>query len=122
MLELIHREHSISSATIRLDNQAVIQALGSRSAKPAQALLNLVHEGSNDWLTSDSSGWRQLGIHWISGHDGVHGNEHTDEEARRAVSIGSSPESELLETLQGHILPCSLAALCGKFKELLKLR
>ena len=126
VLELIHREHSVSSATIRLDNQAVIQALGGHSAKPAQALLNLVHEGSNDWLTSNSnsnsSGQRQLGIHWISGHDGVHGNERTDEEARRAVSVGSSPESKLLEMLQWHVLPCSLAALCGKFKESLKLR
>ena len=125
-LELIHREHSASSATIRLDNQAVIQALGGRHAKPVQALLNLVHEGSNDWLTSDgnsdSPGQRQLGIHWVSGHDGVHGNECADEEAWRAVSIGSSPESELPETLQGHTLPCSLAAMCSKFKESLKLR
>ena len=87
-----------------------------------QALLNLVHEGSNDWLTSDGSRRRQLGIHWISGHDGVHGNERADEEARRAVSVGSSPESKLPEMLQGHSLPCSLAALCGKFKESLKLR
>ena len=125
-LELIHREPSVSSATIQLDNQAVVQALGSCSAKPAQALLNLVHEGSNDWLTSDSdsdgSHGRQLGIHWISRHDGVHGNECADEEARRAVSIGSSPESKLPEMLQGHSLLCSLIALCGKYKELLKLR
>ena len=45
-----------------------------------------------------------------------------DEEAQRAVSIGSSPESKLPEALQGCPLPCSLAALCGKFKESLKLR
>ena len=96
--------------------------MGSRNAKLAQALLNLVHEGSNDWLTSDSSGQRQLGIHWVPGHDGVYGNECMDEEAQRAVSVGSSPESKLLETLQGHTLPCSLVALCGKFKESLKLR
>ena len=125
-LELIHRERSASSATIRLDNQAVIQALGGRHAKLVQALLNLVHKGSNDWLTSDgdsdSPGQRQLSIHWVSRHDGVHGNERTDKEARRAVSIGSSPESKLPEMLQGHTLPCSLAALCSKFKELLKLR
>ena len=53
--ELIHRKCSALSTTIRLDNQAIIQALGGRSTKPAQALLNLVHEGSNDWMTSDSS-------------------------------------------------------------------
>ena len=124
-LELIHRECSASSATIRLNNQAVIQALGSCHAKPVQALLNLVHKGSNYWLSdgdSNGPGQRQLGIHWVSGHDGVHGNECADEEARRAVSIGSSPESELPETLQGHTLLCSLAALCSKFKESLKLR
>ena len=62
------------------------------------------------------------GMGWISRHDVVHGNERTDEEAWRAVSVGSSPESELPETLQGHSLLCSLVALCGKFKESLKLR
>ena len=120
--ELIHRKCSALSTTIRLDNQAIIQALGGRSTKPAQALLNLVHEGSSDWLTSNSLGWRQLGIHWVSGHNGVHNNEHADEEAWRAVSVGSSLESKLLEALQGRPLPCSLTALCSKFKESLKLR
>ena len=45
--ELINREHAAHMATIRLDNQAIIQALGSHSAKPAQHLLNLVHEACN---------------------------------------------------------------------------
>ena len=33
--ELIRKEHAVHTATIRLDNQAVVQALGGRSAKPA---------------------------------------------------------------------------------------
>ena len=50
-VELINRERAACTATIRLDNQAVIQALGGRSAKPAQHLLNSVHEACNEWLT-----------------------------------------------------------------------
>ena len=119
-LELIHRESAARSATIRLDNQAVIQALGGRSTKPAQALLNLIHEGCAGWLTGNRCGSRQLNINWVSGHDRVHGNECTDEEARKAACDGSSPEDELPEALQGHALPCSLVALGGKFKESLR--
>ena len=53
-VELVCREHGVRLATICLDNQAVVQALGGRSAKPAQALLNLVHEGS-------ATGWTGTG-------------------------------------------------------------
>ena len=121
-VELVRRERGVHSATTCLDNQAVMQALGDRSAKPAQALLNLVHEGCSDWLDGDRRGRRQLSINWVSRHDGVHGNERADEEARKAASEGSSLEAELLESLQECTLPCSLAALGGKFKETLKHR
>ena len=50
-VELINRERAACTATIRLDNQAVIQALGGHSAKLAQHLLNSVHEACNEWLT-----------------------------------------------------------------------
>ena len=61
-------------------------------------------------------------FNWVSGHDGVHGNERADEEARKVASKGSSLEAELPELLQERTLPCSLAALGGKFKETLKHR
>ena len=38
-------------ATIRLDNQAVIQALGGHSANLAQYLLDLMHKACKGWLT-----------------------------------------------------------------------
>ena len=66
-VELVRRERGVRSATIRLDNQAVVQALGGRSAKPAQALLNLIHEGCGDWLDGCRRGHRQLSINWVSG-------------------------------------------------------
>ena len=50
-VKLISRERAARTVTIRLDNQAVIQALGGRSAKPAQHLLNSVHKACNEWLT-----------------------------------------------------------------------
>ena len=49
--ELINRERAARTATIRLDNQAVIQALGGHSAKLAQYLLDFVHEACKGWLT-----------------------------------------------------------------------
>ena len=119
-LELIRRESTARSATIRLDNQAVIQTLGCCSVKLAQALLNLIHEGCAGWLTSNRHGSRQLSINWVSGHDGVYGNEYADEEARKVACNRSSLENELPEVLQGHALPYSLAGLGGKFKESLR--
>ena len=83
--ELIRKERAVHTATIRLDSQAVMQALGGRSAKPAQSLLNSVHEACHEWLTDRRHHDRQLTIGWVSGHDGVEGNEHADNEAKIAA-------------------------------------
>ena len=82
----------------------------------------MVHEGCGDWLDRDRDRRRQLSINWVSRHDGVHGNERVDKEARKVASEGSSPEAELPELLQECTLPCSLAALGSRFKETLKHR
>lgn len=120
--ELIRKERAVHTATIRLDSQAVVQALGGRSAKPAQSLLNLVHEACHEWLADGRRRGRQLTIGWVSGHDGVEGNERADSEAKIAASEGSSPEDELPEALQGSALLSSLSALGGAFKEMLRAR
>ena len=95
VLELLRQERRVHTASIKLDNQVVIQALGVCSAKPVQSLLNMVHDACEEWTAGDRRGRRRLGISWISGHDGVKGNERADEEARKAVSDGSSLREDL---------------------------
>ena len=48
-LHLIHRDGRAGTASIRLDNQAVVQALASRKTKPAQSLLNGIHDLCDKW-------------------------------------------------------------------------
>ena len=119
LLAADRKERAVHTATVQLDSQAVVQALGGRSTKPAQSLLNSVHEACHEWLTDRRCRDRQLTIGWVSGHDGVEGNERADNEAKIAVQEGSSPEDELPEALQGSTLRSSLSALGGAFKETL---
>ena len=51
--ELPRREWRVHTASIKLDNQAVIQVLGTCSAKPAQSLLNMVHDACKEWTAGD---------------------------------------------------------------------
>ena len=115
--ELINRECAAHTATIRLDNQAVIQVLGGCSAKLAQYLLDLVHKACKGWLTDRQCNCRQLTISWVSGHNGIQGNERADSEARAAACNRLSPEKELPEVLLEQALPCSLTTMSGAFKE-----
>ena len=94
--ELICKERVVHTATIRLNSQAVVQALGSHSTKPAQSLLNSVHEACHEWLTDRRCHERQLMIGWVSRHDGVEGNERANNEAKIAVQEGLSPEDQCL--------------------------
>ena len=52
-LELLHQEWRVHTASIKLDNQAVIQALGMCSTKPVQSLLNMVHDACKEWTADD---------------------------------------------------------------------
>ena len=52
-LELLCRECRVCTASIKLDNQAVIQVLGACSTKPAQSLLNMVRDACKEWTAND---------------------------------------------------------------------
>ena len=59
VLELQHREHRVCTASIKLDNQAVIQALGICSTKPVQPLLNMVNDTCEEWMADERQGCQQ---------------------------------------------------------------
>ena len=70
-LQLVREEDEADTVSIRLDNQAVVQALTSCRAKPVQSLLDTVHELCDDWKKRDRQRRTHIKISWVSGHDGV---------------------------------------------------
>jgi ribonuclease HI len=107
---MLTKEKGIKSATIYLDNQAVIQSIAHIKSRPAQQILEQAHNMANQ--AAKPRRWRQvrLRISWTSGHDGVEGNEVADAEAKEASTGNSSMRSELPTFLQSDELPHSIAA------------
>jgi len=116
-LKLLTDEGDAHTASIKLDNQAVILALNGRRAKSTQSLLNEVHTLCDRWRQCGLRHRERVSISWISGHDGIQGNELADKEAKMAVSCGSSHVADLPQFLQGRELPHSLTAVAGAFKQ-----
>ena len=72
--------------------------------------MNEIHELSTS-LRKRSLSNLQLKISWISGHDGITGNDKADEEAKMAAQGASSPWNELPPLLQsGPLLLSSTTA------------
>jgi ribonuclease HI len=115
-LELLSKEKAARLATILLDNQAVIQSVGHIKARSAQHIMEQVNRMAN--TTARPTRRRKLGLRlaWISGHDGVGGNEAADAEAKEAAEGSSSQEGELPVYLRGRPLPRSIAAARQHFR------
>ena len=108
-LWLVGREPDADSASLKADSQAAIQALHTHKLGPGSYLLDEIHELSTS-LCEQSLSSLQLKISWISGHDGVTGNDRVDEEAKAVVMGDSSPWQELPPLLQSNPLPHSSTA------------
>ena len=114
-LQLIGKEQSGSMASVKLDNQAVIQALRSRQAKPGNSLLSLIHSHCNRLTATSRCHPISLCLDWILGHDGIGGNELVDAKAKKAASMDSSLTAMLPAKLRVPELPYSLTAVWNAY-------
>ena len=108
VIQLIGKEWSGSMASIKLDNQAVIQAISKHKAKLGNSLLSLIHSYCNRMTAASRHFPISLCIDWISGHNSIVGNELADPEPKKAASMDSSPETVLPAKLRVPELPYSL--------------
>lgn len=117
----------ISKATIGLDNQAALKAALDQSSKPAQYLIDHIHDlaidlmKTQDHLHHPVAGrppeWTprtrkviNLSLHWTPGHVDFEENEEVDTEAKAAAQGKSSLPKDLPRVLRKAPLPRSLSA------------
>jgi ribonuclease HI len=101
-----------------LDNQAVIQALGSTRIQPGAYILEV-------WKLLQRIDKRQqrgkrLHIRWVPGHVGVEGNKAADVEAKEAAAGRTSDKTRLPRYLWNGPLPQSLLSVVELFTKRLK--
>ncbi|KAG2127127.1 hypothetical protein DEU56DRAFT_691148, partial [Suillus clintonianus] len=99
--------------TIYVDNQAMLKSGDLFSTKSGhyiidhfRRLIKILKKNSKDCNF-------QVKVHWISGHDGVEGNEKADQEAKEAAegSEANSATRRLPPYLKKGVLPSSTSAL-----------
>jgi ribonuclease HI len=113
-LHLLRRKRDTQRATIWMDNQAVIQALSARKARPAQYLIDAIRSQIKGIWRRANHPCFQLEIEWVKGHADVAGNERVDSEAKRAAKGEISRTCALPHTLADAPLPSSVTALKQK--------
>ena len=105
--KLISNEWNIRSAFIYIDNRASIAATQLTKPSPGHYIFDALHESITS-LQKKHLGIKVI-IKWVPGHKGMEGNECADEEAKKAITVGSS-EARKLPKLLRKTLPCSKSA------------
>ena len=114
------QEPDTSTASIKVDSQAAVLSLRSHRAGPGSYLLDEIRKlivSLKDQSLSDL----RLRVSWVSGHDGVAGNERADLEAKDVAAGSSSTDQELPPLLHSAPLPCSVMAAKQHFRTSLML-
>jgi len=115
--KLISNKWNIQSASIYIDNRASIMATQLTKPNPGHYIFDELHKSINTL-------WKKhidikIKIKWLLGHKGVEGNECANEEAKKAIMMGSSDKRKLPKFLR-KTLPQSKPAMKCAHNERLK--
>lgn len=112
--QLLSREEDVTyPVSIFVDNQATIRSGDVFSTKSGHYLIDHFRSMITDVKKANRDRRFTVTVRWISGHDGVMGNELADQEAKKAAKAraDSSPRGSLPPYLRKGVLPSSISAL-----------
>ncbi|KIJ12629.1 hypothetical protein PAXINDRAFT_27773, partial [Paxillus involutus ATCC 200175] len=109
---------------IYVDNQAAIKSGSKFETKPGHYLIDHFHRAINRLRKKMKITRTDITVRWISGHDGVEGNERADEEAKKAAQdkANNSLRKRLPKYLRDGPLPISVSATKQDQKDVTKER
>ena len=96
--KLVAREWGARSVIFYIDNLAVIQATQLTKPTPGHHIIDALHRHINTLKARNHD--LRFTFKWIPGHRGVEGNEKADEQAKKAITEGSSSAQNLPKMLR----------------------
>ena len=117
---MIRLEGHARSASIRLDNQAVMQSLQYRKPRPSQYIINYLLHQIEDILQHATGPDFVMSIVWVKGHINVEGNEMVDKAAKVVATGTSSQEALMPPEWATPTLPVSVSAWKQAYKTALQ--
>jgi ribonuclease HI len=97
-IKLMTKEWAIRSATTYVDNQAAIRATQVTKPHPGHYLTDVFHRDLAALKRKHNS--IRVTLRWTPGHKGIEGNEQADEQAKKAITEGSSEVDQVPRSLK----------------------